>query len=118
MASIKQVIESICKETKRLRVDERSSDSYIGRDIFFLFFFSGKFYVFFSGKVNALCFVYLILRGLTHDFFKIQFICVLKTKTSYNIEQQKVKSLKKRDNLILKVEFKFQIFNRNESFTY
>ena len=66
-----------------LRVDERSSDSYIGRDDFFLFrfFFSGKVLKFIQAQIH---FFVIWLSILT-----VQFISFVKRKASSNIKQQK-----------------------------
>ena len=45
-----------------LRVDERSSDSYEGRDDFFVLFFSGEVLKFVQAQIH-------FFRGLTFDFF-------------------------------------------------
>ena len=69
-----------------LRVDERSSDSYMSHGDFFSFFFSFK-----------ICKNYFFFAVLTLFLFKVQFISCVKRKANFTIEQQKCKGHKKRD---------------------
>ena len=87
-----------------LRVDERSSDSYIGSDEFFLFFFfSGKNLKFVQAQIHFFC-------GSAFDFFKYQFISFVKRKANSTIKYQRCKGHEKCDRLqVLKVEFNFRI---------
>ena len=88
--------------------NERSEDSYI------------KLADFFSGESYKICSrSILIFRGLTCDFFLVQFISIVKRKANSTIEQSNCKGHEKRDRLlILKMEINYQIYQRNKSFTY
>ena len=93
-----------------LRGDECSSDFYVGRDDFFCI---GKMLNFNLAQFNFSRFGLLLIS------FKGQFISYVKRRTNSIIEQQKYKGHKKLDpRLVSKVEFIFQIFQRNENFIY
>ena len=70
-----------------LSVDERSSDSYMGRDDFLKKIFR---------KSHELCSdSNLIFRSLNLSFFLVQFISSVKSKANSNIENQKCKGHEK-----------------------
>ena len=61
----------------------------------------------------------LIFRVLTFDLLSVQFISFVKRKANSTTKEQKCKGHKKRDRILFsKVDFNFQIFQRNKKITY
>ena len=96
----------------KIKINESIEYSYIGIADFFCF----------QEKVfRKICSrSVLIFRGLTCDFFfQVQCIPIVERKANSLIEQQNCKIHEKRDRLLVwKMEIKYQISQRNKSFTY